>query len=114
MTAAGVSLLRLYLLAGDRMEGRPASGIILEAARALDAQAAWARTGIAGFGRHGLEVDLIALELRPDRLPVTVHVLAPAATLLQLLATLQARGLPNREVVLEPPLDVRMPAQGHP
>ncbi|WP_407543437.1 DUF190 domain-containing protein (plasmid) [Deinococcus radiomollis] len=98
---AELSLLRIYLIAGDRMEGRAASETILETARTLDAALAFVQPGIAGFGRHGLEVNLLLLEIRPERMPLTVQVLAPEAILTALLENLQARGLPDREVVLE-------------
>ena len=103
---AELSLLRIYLIAGDRMEGRAASETILEAARTLDAALAFVQPGIAGFGRHGLEVDLLLLEIRPERMPVTVQVLASEAILTVLMANLQERGLPDREVVLEQPISV--------
>lgn len=103
---AELSLLRIYLIAGDRMEGRAASETILEAARTVNATLAVAQPGIAGFGRHGLEVDLLSLEIRPERMPLTVQVLAPEDTLAALLENLQARGLPDREVVLEQPISV--------
>ncbi|GHF63681.1 PII-like signaling protein [Deinococcus metalli] len=105
MTAT-LAVLRIYLLVGDRMEGRPASETILEVARTLNALRASSRPGIAGFGRHGVVVDLLLLEVKPDRMPVTVQVLAPLTTLQALLSNLQARGLPDREVVLERPVEV--------
>jgi len=103
---AELVLLRIYLIAGDRMEGRAASETIIEAARALDATLAFVHPGIAGVGRHGLEVDLLLLEIRPERMPLTVQVLAPEDTLAALLKNLQERGLPDREVVLEQPISV--------
>lgn len=120
MTApTGQWVLRIYLIAQDRMEGRPAAEVIVEAARTLQATFALARPGVAGFGRHGLEVDLLVLETRPGRMPITVQVLAPEGVLLDLLANLKGRGLPGREVVLEPSVHViparRIPADGgHP
>ncbi|MGI8747978.1 MAG: DUF190 domain-containing protein [Deinococcus sp.] len=105
---AELSLLRIYLIAGDRIEGRPASETILEAARTLNAAMAFARPGIAGFGRHGLEVDLLLLEIRPERMPITAQILAPEVTLLDLLKNLKERGLPDREVVVEHPISVRV------
>ena len=104
--SADLSLLRIYLIAGDRIESRPASETIIEAARTLVATLAFVQPGIAGFGRHGLEVDLLLLEIRPERMPITVQVLAAETTLLALLENLQERGLPDREVVLEQPINV--------
>jgi len=103
---AELSLLRIYLIAGDRMESRAASETIIEAARTLNATLAFVQRGIAGFGRHCLEVDLLLLEIRPERMPLTVRVLAPQDTLAALLENLQERGLPDREVVLEQPIKV--------
>ena len=103
---AELSLLRIYLIAGDRMEGRGAFEAIIEAARTLNVTLAFVQPGIAGFGRHGLEVDLLLLEIRPERTPLTVQVLGPEDTLTALLENLQERGLPDREVVLEQPVSV--------
>lgn len=99
--SAELSALRVYLIAGDRMDGRPAAEVLLQAADSLGASLAFARTGVAGFGRHGLEVDLLLLESMPERMPITVQILGAESTLLDLLETMQARGLPNRTVVLE-------------
>jgi len=101
-----LSLLRIYLIAGDRMEGRAASETIIEAARTWNAALTFVQPGIAGFGRHGLEVDLLLLEIRPERMPLTVQVLGPEDTLTALLENLQERSLPDREVVLEQPVSV--------
>lgn len=95
------SILRFYLIAQDRMEGRPAAEVIVDAARTLGATFALARPGIAGLGRHGDEVDLLTLETRPGRMPITVQVMAPETALLELLVNLLGRGLPDREVVIE-------------
>lgn len=113
------SILRFYLIAQDRMEGRPAAEVIVDAARTLGATFALVRPGIAGFGRHGVEVDLLTLETRPGRMPITVQVMAPEGILFDLLANLRGRGLPGRAVVLEPGVRLisprRIPAEGgHP
>lgn len=105
---AELSLLRIYLIAGDHLEGRPASEAILEAAHTLNATLACAMPGIAGFGRHGLEVDQLLLESRPERMPIVVQVLAAESTLSALLEHLQERGLPDRETVLEWSVSVRV------
>lgn len=68
---AELSWMRISLIAGDRIESRPASETIIEAAHTLNATLGFARPGIAGFGRHGLEVELLLLETRLERLPTT-------------------------------------------
>ncbi|MGI8748794.1 MAG: DUF190 domain-containing protein [Deinococcus sp.] len=96
------AVLRLYVLAGDRLEGRPLARVVVDTARSLRLPWAFARPGIAGYGRHGLEVDLMLLETRPDRMPMTVQVSGSEAQLTSLLHQLQERGFPDRTVVLEP------------
>ncbi|MGY2895883.1 DUF190 domain-containing protein [Deinococcus sp. UYEF24] len=103
---AGLSLLRIYLIAGDHMEGRVAAEAIIEAARTLNATLASTQPGIFGFGRHGLEVDLLLLKIGPEQTLLTVQVLGPEDTLEALLENLRERRLPDREAVPEQPTSV--------
>lgn len=104
------AVLRLYVLAGDRLGGQPLARAIVDTAKSLHLPWAFSRPGIAGYGRHGLEVDLMLLEIRPDRMPITVQVFGAEEQLTSLLLQLQERQMPDRTVVLEP---IEMSTVGH-
>lgn len=66
MTGDTLVVLRTYALAGDMVKDEISVTTIIIVADARGSAVTVAQRGIAGFGRHGLEVDLTMMELRPD------------------------------------------------
>lgn len=69
----GASLLRIYTLAGDKVGGASFAEALVRAARETGLRGATVLPGLAGFGRHGLDVPLSVLLYRPERQPLVVE-----------------------------------------
>jgi len=69
----GASLLRVYTLAGDRVEGVSLAEALVAAARRLGLRGATVLPALAGFGRHGVDVPLSISLYRPERQPLVVE-----------------------------------------
>lgn len=69
----GASLLRVYTLAGDKVGRVSLAEALVHAARERGLRGATVLPGLAGFGRHGLDVALSVLVYRPERQPLVVE-----------------------------------------
>lgn len=78
---ADACLLRVYTLAGDTVQGASLAGALVAAARRRGLRGATVLPGLAGFGRHGLDVPLSVLLYRPERQPLVVEIVDEPETL---------------------------------
>lgn len=69
----GASLLRVYTLAGDKVGSVSLAEALVAAARKRGLRGATVLPGLAGFGRHGMDVPLSVLLYRPERQPLVVE-----------------------------------------
>jgi PII-like signaling protein len=70
----GASLLRVYTLAGDKVGKVSLAEALVRAARRNGLRGATVLPGLAGFGRHGLDLPLSVQLYRPERQPLVVEV----------------------------------------
>lgn len=97
----GMSLLRVYALAGDRVGGKELAAAIVESARAHGLKGATVLAGLTGFGRHGFDTELMALLHNPMRQPVVIEIVDETAKLKAFLPALFELNRAGRLVTLE-------------
>jgi PII-like signaling protein len=95
------SMLRVYLLDGDRFGRRPLADYLLEEARKAGLAGATVLRGTSGFGRHGFETILDVLEFRPQFQPVVIEMVDRRDRLEAFLRSSWTEDLPDRMVTLE-------------